>query len=535
MATHERTRSLWGWGYADRFPAPEPRKAIGKMVEAMLGLRGLELREPAADGATTLPAPRLALPDGLCPLDASDDARMRHSYGKAWLDQVRGFAGDYAAAPDVVARPEREAEVEAVLAWADRVGAAVVPFGGGTSVVGGVEVARERAEAGVVCLDLGRMNQVLEVDPVSRLARIQAGALGPDLERQLAAHDLTLRFFPQSFEFSTLGGWVATRAGGHFATVWTHIDDLVAETRMLTPAGLFATRRLPASGAGPAPDRLVLGSEGALGVITEATVRVRPRPMFRASATARFASFAAAVEAARALAQSGLHPANARVLDATEARLNQVVRDGSHVLVIGFESADHPVDAAIQRALELARDHGGTCPEGPTLKAGGEKARSDGAEKWRSAFLDGPYLQSILLGLGVMADTFETACPWAAFEALDAAIRAAVLDVLVRRSGSGSIGCRFTHVYPDGPAPYYTFVAPIARGAEREVWSEVKASASDAILAHGGTITHHHAVGRTHRPWYDRERPALFGDVLRAAKRALDPRGIMNPGALVDP
>lgn len=506
------------------------------MVEATLGITGLALREPAADPAASLPAPRVVMPDGLTTVDTSPDGRMRHTYGKAWLDQVRGFEGDYAAAPDVVAHPKDEAEVEAVLAWADAAGVAVVPFGGGTSVVGGVECRERDAYAGVVSLDLGRLDRVLEVDPVSRLARIQAGASGPALERQLADHGLTLRFFPQSFEFSTLGGWIATRAGGHYATLWTHIDELVAQTRMSTPRGVLETARLPASGAGPAPDRLVLGSEGALGVITEATMRVRPKPTWRGSATLRFTRFDDAVGAARALAQSGLHPANARLLDQHEARLNQVVRDGSHVIVVGFESADHPLDHALARALELGRDHGGQCPEGPTIKGGGDKARAEAADKWRGAFLDGPYLQSLFLGLGVMADTFETACTWDRFAALDAAVRGAVGAVLAARCGGGSVSCRFTHLYPDGPAPYYTFVAPLTRvprGGERELWAEVKAAASDALLAHGGTITHHHAVGRTHRPWYERERAPLFGAVLEAAKRTLDPRGIMNPGVLL--
>ena len=209
--------------------------------------------------------------------------------------------------------------------------------------------------------------------------------------------------------------------------------------------------------------------------------------------------------------------------DAAEAALNHVLDDGSHALLVGFESDDHALDPWMARALELCRDHGGECPEGA-------KVRSGDADKWRSAFFDGPYLQSALMGLGVMADTFETACTWSAFEGLDAAIRAAVREVL----GAGAaLTCRFTHVYPDGPAPYYTFVSPVRVGAEADTWLAVKTAVSDAIGANGGTITHHHAVGRVHRSWYERERPALMGDMLRAMKRSVDPHGIMNPGALI--
>ncbi len=208
-------------------------------------------------------------------------------------------------------------------------------------------------------VDLGALDRVLEVDPVSRAARIQAGVLGPSLNEQLGEHGLTLRHFPQSFEYSTLGGWIATRAGGHFATVWTHIDDLVESVRALTPRGAWESRRLPGSGAGPSPDRMLIGSEGILGVITEAWVRVHERPEHKASAGVAFESFAAGAEAVRALAQSGLNPSNCRLLDATEARITNASDDGRAVLVLGFESAHQPVDALFDQALELARDHGG--------------------------------------------------------------------------------------------------------------------------------------------------------------------------------
>jgi alkyldihydroxyacetonephosphate synthase len=534
-----RATSIWGWGYADKFPDTEARRALAEQVSPLLGGPSLEPREPAPLGALRLPSPRIAPPESLAALCSTDDAdRAAHTYGKGYGDLVRGFHGDFSPAPDFVAHPRTEDDVRAVMDWCGDHCVALIPFGGGTSVVRGVEAAIGDGFQGAVSLDLRRLDRVLEVDPVSRAARIQAGATGPVLEAQLASHDLTLRHFPQSFEFSTLGGWIATRAGGHFATLYTHIDDLVQSTRMFTPRGLHETRRLPASGAGPSPDRLVLGSEGTLGVITEAWVRLQARPRFRASASVHFPDFASGTRAARELSQSGLHPSNCRLLDEQESFLNGVAGDGSSVLVLAFESADHPLHAWMERALALTASHGGECREGARYRSDepGASPRSGGAaDSWRSAFIEAPYLQNVMVSLGVIADTFETACTWDRFDALHAGILEAVRGALERVCGGGLVSCRFTHVYPDGPAPYYTFIGPARRGGELEQWLALKHAASEAVMAHGGTITHHHAVGRLHRPWYDRERPEPFALALRAVKDALDPQGILNPGVLVGP
>ena len=335
-------------------------------------------------------------------------------------DVIRGFRGDFSPAPDLVATPSREQEIADVLDWASDAGVAVIPYGGGTSVVGGIEGDVDDRYEGVVSLDLERLGRVLEVEQSSMSARIQAGATGPVLEAQLAKHGLTLRHFPQSFEFSTLGGWIATRAGGHFATVYTHIDDLVQSTRAITPRGVWESRRLPGSGAGPSPDRMMLGSEGILGVITEAWMRVRPRPVYRATATVHFAEFERAVDAVRALSLSGLYPSNCRLLDKREAALNAVTMDGAHVLVVGFESADHPLHPWMTRALELVADHGGICPKGAVYRESGERSGEGGAGAWREAFIDMPYLLNIMASMGMVADTFETACTWDQFERLHA-------------------------------------------------------------------------------------------------------------------
>lgn len=531
----KRTRSFWGWGWEDKFPDAAGRKAIGEHAKLLVGFSPERCDEPPTLESISLRRARLGVPSILSAFVTDQhEARVRHTYGKNYRDVMRGFRGDFSNAPDLVATPGNEDDIAAVLDWASDARVAVIPYGGGTSVVGGVEGDVGDAYRGVLSLDLGRLDRVLEVERSSLSARIQAGALGPVLESQLAEQGLTLRHFPQSFEFSTLGGWIATRAGGHFATLYTHIDDLVQATRMLTPRGLFESRRLPGSGAGPSPDRLVLGSEGTFGVITEAWMRVRPRPTFRATATAHFKEYETAVAAVRAVSQSGLYPSNCRLLDKREAALNAVTADGSHVLIVAFESADHPMRPSMTRALELVADHGGTFPRDPVYKEKGERSgQSGGAGAWREAFIDAPYLLNTMASMGVVVDTFETACTWDNFERLHAAVIREVRQTMKDACGGGFIGCRFTHVYPDGPAPYFTFIAPGRYGAEVEQWTAIKKAGSDAVLGHGGTITHHHAVGRVHRPWYESERPVPFGDVLSAAKGALDPSRVMNPGVLI--
>jgi alkyldihydroxyacetonephosphate synthase len=488
------------------------------------------VEEPVPLAAVELPRPRLEPPAGLaeiCSTEVYD--RASHAYGKAYRDIVRAFRGRFDHAPDVVAFPRDAADVEALLAWCADRGAAAIPYGGGTSVVGGVEAAVGDGYAGAVTIDLGRLDRVLEVDTVSRAALIQAGASGPGLEDQLRGHGLTLRHFPQSFQLSTLGGWIATRAGGHFATLYTHIDDLVESITAVTPAGTIETRRLPGSGAGPSPDRLLLGSEGILGVITEAWVRVQDRPSHKASAAVTFADFAAAADGVRALAQSGLNPANCRLLDPGEAALTGASADGA-LLVLGFESAHHPVEPWMDAALELAADHGGSVSG---RRGGGDGQDSVGT--WRDVFLRAPYLRDTFVACGVISETFETAVTWDGFAELHASVVAATEEALQGMCGGGKVTCRFTHVYPDGPAPYFTVLAPARRGSELEQWDAIKAAASEAVIAAGGTITHHHAVGRDHRPWYDRQRPPPFADALRAAKAALDPAAVLNPGVLLDP
>jgi alkyldihydroxyacetonephosphate synthase len=516
-----RRRSWWGWGWEDEALTPEQTNNLAAAVAARLGTE-VDVQAPPSLEDVDLPSPRVAPPDSLAHLCSTDPYdRAGHTYGKSFRDVVRGFNRDLAPAPSFVAYPTTEDDVVALLDWCASAGVPAVPYGGGSSVVGGVELA------GAVSIDMTRMDRVLEIDTVSRAARIQAGALGPVLEEQLRPQSYTLRHFPQSFEFSTLGGWLATRSGGHYATNYTHIDDFCESMRVVTGAGVSESRRLPGSGAGPSPDRMFLGSEGTLGIITEAWMRVQDRPVHKASAGVRFVTFEAGVAAARALSQSGLFPSNCRLLDPGEAMTAAGVTDGNALLVLGFESADHPVDAWMARAVELAQDHGGTLPEGVRTSSG------DGAAgAWKGSFLRAPYTRDALVAMNAIVETFETAITWDRFEALHASVTTAVEKALAEVCGGGWVTCRFTHVYPDGPAPYFSIIAPGRRGSLIEMWGEIKSAASEALLAAGGTITHHHAVGRDHRPWYDRQRPEPFAAAMRAAKGVLDPAGILNPGVL---
>jgi alkyldihydroxyacetonephosphate synthase len=537
----------WGWGFEDQAPSREELEAAAVGIRERFGFGG-ELEEPVALEAVELRESRLKAPSGLGDLFTDERyERVAHALGKAYRDVVRGFRGEFPNPPDLVAFPKDESEIEVVLSWAEAEGAAVVPFGGGTSVVGGVEA--RLGDRPVVSLDLRRLDRVLEVDAESLAARIQAGATGPGLEDRLREQGLTLRHFPQSFEYSTLGGWIATRAGGHFATLYTHIDDLVESVRAITPRGTWESRRLPGSGAGPSPDRALIGSEGILGVIAEAWVRVRPRPEFKTSCGVEFDDFHAAARAVREISQSGLYPSNCRLLDALEAGTTGAGSGERSLLVLGFESPHHPVEEPMRLALEIARAHGGTPNFPPTglKRPNGGRFRpvgggSDAVGAWRGAFLLAPYLRDTFVACGVLSETFETAITWDRFEDFHAttmeAVRAKVAEVCDAPAdgpGSPRVSCRFTHVYPDGPAPYFTVMAPAVRGGEVEQWDEIKAAAAEAVIEGGGTITHHHAVGRDHRPWYDRQRPAPFAAALRAAKSELDPAGILNPGVLIDP
>ena len=533
----ERRRKFWGWGYEDQGPTPEQQKHMAERMAKRFELGELTITPPPKESELNLRAPRVQPPDSLkeiCSTATHD--RAGHSYGKGSRDLIRAFRRYYPNPIDVVAYPRDEKDIVHILEWCDGAKIAASPYGGGSSVVGGLEAPSAGDYRGAVSIDLMHLNRVMEVDRASRAARIQAGALGPHLEAQLKPHGYTLRHYPQSFEFSSLGGWIATRSGGHYATNYTHIDDFVESMRVITPTGVIESRRLPGSGAGPSPDRMFIGSEGILGIITEAWMRLQDRPKFRIGTSVPFPSFFAAAKAVRQIAQAGLFPANCRVLDEGEA-LNAGAANGDEaVLVLAFESGDHPLEAWMKRALECCADHGGKIPQEDIKTRTDQEATHEGAAgAWRNTFLNAPYLMDTVAAMGMISDTFETSITWDRFENFHTQVIECARDAMKRICGKGTVTCRFTHVYPDGPAPYYTFLGPGKKESQLEQRDEVKKAASDLLMKLGGTITHHHAVGRDHRPWYDIQRPDGFANALRAAKKALDPHSILNPGVLIDP
>ena len=534
---------FWGWGYADEHLTPEEDQLVEMMVKMLIPDGAIEIPPPEL-GDFDLPPSRQSVPSQFQEfVSTSTYDRLVHSYGKSFGDIVRMFLHRVNCPPDWVAFPQSEQDISDLFAYAQEHNMAVIPFGGGTSVCGGVEADVGDDYTGTISLDMERFNQLLEVDPVSRAARVQGGMLGPDLEQQLKSHGFTLRHFPQSFRFSTLGGWIVTRAGGHFASVYTHIDDFVESTRLLTPEGVVETRRLPGSGAGPSADRMVLGSEGILGVVTEAWVRLQSQPIWKASVSVSFAGLKQGAEAVRLISQSGLFPSNCRLLDEAEVQWNGLASERCALLVLGFESADHPVKHWMERALEIASSQGGQ--HQPVTYSSRqdkqtEETQDDAASAWRNAFIRMPYYRNRMVGFGIIADTFETAITWDRFDDLYAGVKTGMETAIEDITGQpGIVSCRFTHIYPDGPAPYFTFFALGDRHGDLsealENWRKIKLAANDLVVSFGGTITHHHAVGRDHRSGYEQQSPALYRRALAAAKASLDPDGILNPGVLIDP
>ena len=527
-----KTLKYWGWGYeSDGLDEGQTRALLSAFTSYGIAPTD-DSAFPTLD-ALSLTPPRLIPPPALAAICRSDRyERVLHAFGQSQPDSIRLFMGDVAHAPDVVAYPETAEHIAALFDWCGEAGAALIPFGAGSSVVGGVTSDVGEGYNGTVTVDMSRMGQVLEIDDVSRAARIQGGARGPSLEAALKPSGLTLRHFPQSFEHSTFGGWIATRSGGHFATLYTHIDDLVESVAMVTPAGEMVSRRLPGSGAGPSPDRFMIGSEGALGVITEGWVRLQARPTFKQTAGFRFERFFDAARAVRAVAQAGLFPANIRIVDGVELKVNGAADGSFTLMVVSFESGDHPVDAWMARAEQCCLDHGAAIDVDWRENPAAHMQGAVGA--WRDAFIRMPYNREQLTPRGLISDTFETAITWDRFEGFYDAIHKATEAAIREVTGKpGAVSCRFSHAYPDGPAPYFAFHAEGRKGALLDQWRAIKEAASEAVIREGGTITHHHAVGRDHQAWYERQRPPLFGDVLAGAKQQLDPKGILNPGVVV--
>jgi alkyldihydroxyacetonephosphate synthase len=537
-----RDTKWWGWGDNDR--RLELSDATLAPVREELDLAGdVEVPKVPNIADVNLPPARkvpvaVARAAGVKNFSSEHEQRIRHAAGKSYPDLIEMRSGDIAAAPDAVISPADADAVEAVLKACARAGVAVVPFGGGTSVVGGVEPLRGSHKA-VIALDLSKMAKVT-VDPVSLTARLGPGLRGPEAEQKLAAKGMTLGHFPQSFEYATIGGFAATRSAGQASSGYGRFDDLVSAIEMVAPVGRLETLQTPHTAAGPALRQLVLGSEGTLGVITGVTARIRPVPAKRRYEAWFAENFQAGSEIIRALAQDDILPDITRLSDEEESRISLMLsvgtggrrraldaylglrsRRGGCMMIVGWEGEAESVSRRSSLAKRVLR-RGGAVPLG---KGAGSS--------WEHGRYDGPYLRDELLDRGVMVETLETSHTWTNLHKLYAAVGSALRKALERGGTPPIVFCHLSHAYRDGASLYFTFLARSRAGEEIEQWREAKTAACEAIVEAGGTITHHHAVGTDHAPYMRDEVGELGIEALDAVKERLDPAGIMNPGKLL--
>ncbi len=544
----------WGWGTLDRTYPLGDRPGFWPFLDARIGPLDDQLRPVTPLSEIGLPPPRLppevlsALRQAVGPDHVSTEHldRVTHALGKSYPDLIRLRRGEIEHPPDAVISPGSEGEVAAVLRIAGQARVAVVPFGGGTSVVGGLEPVTGPDHVGAISLDLRRLNRLVSVDPASRLAVAEPGMRGPELEAALNTHGFTLGHFPQSWEFSTLGGWIATRAAGHASTAYGKIEDLVVSLRVVTPAGTLVTRTTPASAAGPDLDQLLIGSEGVYGVITQATLRVHPVPEVQDFRALVFRRFQDGLSAIREMLQKGIVPSTVRLSDPFETqgymalrrvpasrakrlwdRLGQVVLKGAGydlraacLMILGIEGTAEEVKATRREALRVCRGRG-------AFHLGESAGRA-----WYRERFDLPYLRDVLLDHGVMVDTLETATTWDNLPHLYARVHQALVGAIQSTGARPWVMCHLSHAYREGASLYYTFLARQTPSREIEQWRVVKQAATEAIMAGGGSLSHHHGVGQDHARWLGREDSEAGVAALRAVKQVLDPAGIMNPGKL---
>lgn len=513
-----------GWGQAD-YSVPLPPEALA-LLESAIGSAQAIPDTPLESALAGVPPSRLR-PHPLVQTGAED--RLRHARGQSLPDWIALRSGRIGRFPDGVAFPQHEDDVRSLLEHAEREGLLLIPYGGGTSVVGHINPPPDDRPA--LTVDLARLDRLIEFDPVSRLATFEVGVTGPELERQLAERGFTLGHFPQSFEFSTLGGWVATRSTGQQSLFYGRIEDLYAGGRLESPSGRVDLPPFPASAAGPDLRHLVLGSEGRAGILTRAIVRVRPRPAHERFSAIFFRSWQEGIEAVRTAVQAGTPASMLRLSDPTEtettltlagkAAATRWLRRGLGLLGLGGA-----------RCLLIAASSGDA---GARLRLPGLGAGAAIGNRWRRSRFLTPYLRNTLWERGYATDTLETALPWSAVIACSQAILRALRAGLDPEGERVLAFAHLSHVYPDGASIYATYLFRRSSDPDRtlERWRRLKSAATEALLAHGGTISHQHGVGLDHAPYLGREKGAPGVAALEAALRSLDPPGMMNPGKLL--
>lgn len=547
-------RRRWnGWGLASHAEALETHEELWSWLAGELGMPSLLATPPRRLEDIALPQIRLAKEerDGLVSILGAeqvrddDHTRAVHARGRSYHDLLRLRAGDLSEAPDVVVFPRGSDEVLAVLMLAEARGLAVVPYGGGTSAVGGVTANRATRKA-VITIDLSAMDRVIDIDALSCRGRFEAGIAGPALEKAAAAKGLTLGHYPQSFEASTLGGWISHRGAGQQSDRYGGPDTWLAAVKLVTPRGILTAGDFPVSATGPRLTDLAIGAEGTFGIVTEATVRLRPAPARRVYAGHMFSDFQAGMAAIREAVQTGVGAVTLRLSDPQETRVTDMLsQTGSRrrlgqwlrhrltrrglengaLLIAGFEGTAEEIARERRRFAAIARRLGAKYV-----------GRSAGMEWYDNRFRL-PYLRDSMLDRGVGIDSFETATTWSGLDRLYAATRSAIENAIgetaPRPGARGIVMCHISHAYRDGAGLYFTALFPRALDGEIAQWQAIKRAATDAILANGGTLSHHHGVGQDHLPWMATEKSELGLQVLRAIKHTLDPKSILNPGKLI--
>jgi alkyldihydroxyacetonephosphate synthase len=552
--TIDRKTIRWnGWGAVSAHSPMEGRDAAWPWVAQALNVASLP--DTPARALDSLPMPRSRLTGE--PMDALTQIvpvsrvftdtyeRAFHARGKSYHDLLYLRAGKFDACPDGVVYPESAEEAFNLLRWANHVGAAIVPYGGGSSVVGGVTATGGEL---VVAADMTRMNKLISIDKISLLATAEGGIYGVELERQLQAQGFTLGHYPQSFEYSTLGGWIAARGAGQQSNRYGKAEKWLAYAELATPRGLWRTEGFPASAAGPNLNQLIAGSEGTLGLITQATFRIHHKPEHKDYRTFLMPSFEAGADAIRAIVQAEIPVATLRLSDADETYFFQSFAKAG--------TPPGPKDALQAAALKLMGVVARPCAlimgqEGDrgvvhqNLIAAQKRIKSFGgvavgagpAQRWYAGRFHGPYLRDPLMDKGIGVDTLETSTYWSNIPRLYAAVRTALIEACTEHSGvkggRGIVMAHISHSYPDGASLYFTFIFPRDLNDDIGQWRKIKKAATDAIARNGGTLSHHHGVGEDHMPWMMGEKGSLGIEILRAVKKTLDPKGVMNPGKMV--
>lgn len=515
-----------GWGYEGEGIKQDKAKKILDVLSGILGVSEKEYVEPVKLESIKIPEPRIKIKGNL---DVRYDKyeRVLHSSGRSYKNLVRLKRGNIKRFPDAVVYPKSKQDVIDIIEFCSNNGIGCIPFGGGTSVVGSVDTYDIDPERPVITVDMKSMSDVIEADVKSKTAKVMAGITGPNLEEKLRKFGLASRHYPQSFYFSTLGGWIASRSAGHFSSRYGKIEDMIESLEVITPKGIVRNHGFPSTACGPDIPRIFTGSEGIFGIITEAVIRCHKIPEKKISTSFLFPSFERAAECARNIVQNGIFPPLIRILDEREYMISSVLSgntiESGSLLIVGFE-ADEENQKVVESEFEFVRR---VCQ-----KFGGTDEGKKRFEDWKKEYFEQPYLRDLLMDFCIIVDTLETATSWSNLINLYKKVKEGMESVIFSES-IGGVSCRITHVYESGASLYFTFFAKAKFGYEEEFWWKIKKKASDTISENGGTISHHHGVGRDHKIWARKElKDSLI--VIKAIKNNLDPKNIMNPENLID-